>query len=94
MQALMVSWKTRMSGGASVVLAFLAVFLPAKLSKDALFCAAGSCILYAAYGIWAVERNNLAALAESLTRLICRLGSAAVIVLQAPFPGFSSILRW
>jgi hypothetical protein len=68
LQSLLVSWKTMMSGAASIILAFLAVYLPAKLSKDALFCAAGICILYAAYETWATERNKLATLSDSLTR--------------------------
>ena len=67
LRALTVSWKTVMSGTASVALTFLAIVLPANQYKAALFVAAGVSILWAAYEVWANERNHVVAVSEYLS---------------------------
>ena len=60
-------WRTAMSGSASLVLAFLGTILQSSSAKPLFFTAAIGCFFYAAYRVWAYERNKVVEL-EALTK--------------------------
>lgn len=58
-----------LSGAASILLLFLGLWLPPNLFRDSVFILSGLSVLWAAYRVWADERNNLVALSGEYGQL-------------------------